>query len=384
MTPTPLRMQWLQTVLGVPLYVLSGVRWLVYLLAAGAILRAASAASSVLPVVAALVAADRARHLRAPRSGAWRSRSSARGCCSLGLRAGDYPRGGSRAPAALARRAGRAPGRARSASPGAPWITYYARALGAKIGHDVDLHTLPPITGMLTIGAGASIEPEVDLSGYWIDGDMLRLGAIRIGADARSAPAAPCCPAPASASAPRSRRVPPCSGACPPASSGPDRPRSASGSSAAWWPEAASAAPPPLAVRPSARPPSALSLLPLVALAVGGVVVALGIRGSATLGEAVARGFGGLVPATLASGLVLAGLVVVLVRLLRIGVREGTFPVRSRIGWQVWSTERLLDLSRTMLFPLYASLVHAGLAADARGEGRPRRRGLDGAAHARR
>ena len=62
-------------------------------------------------------------------------------------------------------------------------------------------------------------------------------------------------------------------------------------------------------------------------------------------------------PATIISGLLLAALVVLSVRLLSIGLREGTVPVRSRIGWQVWSTERLLDLSRTILFPLYASLV---------------------------
>lgn len=37
---------------------------------------------------------------------------------------------------------------------------------------------------MLEIGQGAAIEPEVDLSGYWIDGDVVRIGAIRIGAGA--------------------------------------------------------------------------------------------------------------------------------------------------------------------------------------------------------
>ncbi len=31
--------------------------------------------------------------------------------------------------------------------------------------------------------------------------------------------------------------------------------------------------------------------------------------------------------------------------------------MRSRIGWQVWATERLLDSARTLLFPLYASLL---------------------------
>jgi non-ribosomal peptide synthetase-like protein len=31
--------------------------------------------------------------------------------------------------------------------------------------------------------------------------------------------------------------------------------------------------------------------------------------------------------------------------------------VHSRLGWQVWATERLLDAARTQLFPLYASLL---------------------------
>ncbi len=34
----------------------------------------------------------------------------------------------------------------------APWIRYYARALGAKVGPDVDLHSVPPVTGLLTLG----------------------------------------------------------------------------------------------------------------------------------------------------------------------------------------------------------------------------------------
>ena len=51
-----------------------------------------------------------------------------------------------------------------------------------------------------------------------------------------------------------------------------------------------------------------------------------------------------------------AASVVLLVRLLSIGLDEGTHPVRSRVGWQAWTIERLLDSSRTILFPLYSSL----------------------------
>ena len=66
----------------------------------------------------------------------------------------------------------------------APWVPVYARALGASIGPDVDLHSVPPVTGLLTLEAGASVEPEVDLSGWWIDGDRVHIGAISVGAGA--------------------------------------------------------------------------------------------------------------------------------------------------------------------------------------------------------
>src|SRR6201987_1268333 len=36
---------------------------------------------------------------------------------------------------------------------------------------------------------------------------------------------------------------------------------------------------------------------------------------------------------------------------------EGYHPVRSRVGWQLWATERLMDAARNYLFPIYASLL---------------------------
>ncbi len=44
-------------------------------------------------------------------------------------------------------------------------------------------------------------------------------------------------------------------------------------------------------------------------------------------------------------------LVLVATRLLGLGLREGWHRVDSRIGWQVWATERLLDMARDLLFP---------------------------------
>ncbi len=77
---------------------------------------------------------------------------------------------------------------------GAPYIAWYARLLGAKVARGADLHSLPPVTGHLTVGKGASIEPEVDLTGYWIDGDTLHVGGIRVGRRARVGTRSMLCP----------------------------------------------------------------------------------------------------------------------------------------------------------------------------------------------
>jgi non-ribosomal peptide synthetase-like protein len=61
--------------------------------------------------------------------------------------------------------------------------------------------------------------------------------------------------------------------------------------------------------------------------------------------------------AVIVGGLAYALLVIAFVRGLGVGLREGYYPVRSRIGWQVWMTERILDGARTVLFPVYASLL---------------------------
>lgn len=100
-----------------------------------------------------------------------------------GLKPGTYRRGG---PAHLrvwlAERLAETSGAESQA--GAPWLVYYARALGNSIGKGVDLHSAPPVTGMLTLGHRSTVEPEVDLTGHWIDGDLFHVGPITIGNDA--------------------------------------------------------------------------------------------------------------------------------------------------------------------------------------------------------
>ena len=68
---------------------------------------------------------------------------------------------------------------------GTQWAVRYARLLGCRVGRDVDLHADPPVTGMATFGDGCAVETEVDLSGVWLDGDVLHVGAVSIGSGAR-------------------------------------------------------------------------------------------------------------------------------------------------------------------------------------------------------
>ena len=91
---------------------------------------------------------------------------------------------------------------------GAPWLVYYARALGNDVGKGVDLHSAPPVTGMLTLGHRSSIEPEVDLSGHWIDGDLFHVGTVRSATTPPSGPGPRCCRARWSVRTRMSRPVP--------------------------------------------------------------------------------------------------------------------------------------------------------------------------------
>ena len=85
---------------------------------------------------------------------------------------------------------------------------WYARALGCKIGDEVHLDAMPPVTGLAVIGSGSSIEYEVDLAGHWLDGDTLSIGRITIGANCRGAPDPPSAAVQCSKTDQRSKRAP--------------------------------------------------------------------------------------------------------------------------------------------------------------------------------
>ncbi|MFE3292134.1 Pls/PosA family non-ribosomal peptide synthetase [Rhodococcus sp. NPDC059234] len=275
-----------------------------------------------------------------------------------GLEPGTYPRGGSEHVRLwIAHRLTEASGAANLS--GAPWMIYYARALGAKVGRGVDLHTLPPVTGMLELGDGCSVEPEVDLSGHWIDGDVVHIGEIRIGDGAAVGARSTLLPGTRIG---RNAEVAPGSAVIGRVKAG----QSWAGSPAVKVGKAMHPWPAERPRRATQWVPVygatsvAIAGLPILALAVGIAVIGWGVHDTPDLWSAVLRALAWLPVATLLTLFVFAALTVVAVRALGVGLSEGYHPVRSRVGWQVWATERLLDSARTFLFPLYASLLTPG------------------------
>lgn len=272
-----------------------------------------------------------------------------------GLKPGIYRRGGSQHLRVwLAERIAEASGAENQA--GAPWLVYYARALGNSVGKGVDLHSGPPVTGMLTLGHRSSIEPEVDLCGHWIDGDLFHVGEITVGNDSTIGSRTTLLPG---AVVGKDADVAPGSAVVGKVKNGQywkGSPAVKSGKARHPWPDH----------RPPRRPywvliygvsSLLLGALPLLALAAGLAVLGWAVRDTATLGAAIRAGAPWIPVAALVAAFVYAAITVIVVRLCSIGLREGYHPVRSRVGWQLWTTERLMDAARTYLFPLYAGML---------------------------
>ncbi|MET7283441.1 Pls/PosA family non-ribosomal peptide synthetase [Kribbella sp. NPDC005582] len=352
--PTPPSTQLLQTALTLVLQTVVGVRWLVYLFTLNNLLDQFAGPLPWIRTVSWWWILVGWLLLITP---AGRMGIAVVGARLLlrGLKPGRYPRGGNvHVRLWAAENLADAAGAANLA--GAPWIAYYARALGAKVGRGVDLHTLPPVTGMLTMGRGASIEPEVDLSGYWIDGDQLLVGAISVGADAVIGSRSTLLPG---AEIGRSAEIAAgsaVSGKVPPNERWSGSPAARVGRARHPWPEERPARA-PWWVAAYGVQSAIMSLLPVAAAAAALFVLGRALQGTQTLSDAAVRALAAVPLMTLVGFVTLAVLTLIGVRLLGIGIKPGHYPVRSRIGWQVWATERLLDTARTLLFPLYASLA---------------------------
>jgi len=178
--PVPRRAQLVQLLVLIPLFTLVGLRWTVGLLALGNVLRHAGGYAWA-PTASWWWVGAGAVALFSPPG---RLAIAAGGARLLlrGVGPGRYPRGGSvHLRLWTAERLADYSG---ATTLSGSWLLRYARALGAKVGPEVDLQTLPPVTGLLKLGRGCAVESEVDLSGYWLDGDWLEIGPVKVGAGA--------------------------------------------------------------------------------------------------------------------------------------------------------------------------------------------------------
>jgi non-ribosomal peptide synthetase-like protein len=200
------------------------------------------------------------------------------------------------------------------------------------------------------------VEPEVDLTGHWIDGDLFHVGPITVGNDSTIGARTALLPG---AVVGKDADVAPGSAVVRKVKNGQywkGSPAVKSGKARHPWPDH--------------RPPRAahwvaiygvssllLGALPLMALGAGLAILAWVVRDTATLGEAVRVAAPWIPATTLVAAALYAITTVVGVRVLSLGLREGYHPVRSRVGWQLWATERLMDAARNYLFPLYAGML---------------------------
>ncbi|MEU3482017.1 Pls/PosA family non-ribosomal peptide synthetase [Streptomyces sp. NPDC033753] len=351
-TPVPLRSQVTQTLLLLPLFTLPGLRWTVALLALGNVLHRFGPYPWAPTASWWLVAAGAALLYSPP----GRLALAAGGARLLlrGLTPGRYPRGGAVhlrlwTAERLAEQSG-------ATSLTGAWLQRYARALGAKVGPETDLHSLPPVTGMLKLGRGCAVESEVDLCGHWLDGDRLVIGPVKVGAGAVVGTRSILFPG---ARVGKRAEVAPGSavtGQIPTGQRWAGAPAVKLGKAKHNW--------------PGDRPPRAahwramygatglgLTVLPLLAALPALLVAGLFVPAGAGLAEALRGALTAVVPAALAFGLAYALLLLVSVRLLSLNLRTGTHPTHSRVGWQAWTVTQLMDRSRETLFPLYAGLI---------------------------
>ncbi|HEX2706136.1 MAG TPA: phosphopantetheine-binding protein, partial [Candidatus Lustribacter sp.] len=329
--PVPRRSRVAQLLIGIPLSALTGLQWLSLLAAANNLVQAATDVpwAPTAPWWAVIVA--------------WlvlitpvgRMAISAIGARLLlrGLEPGSYPRGGHvHLRLWTAERLAEAVGAASMA--GAPWIIYYARALGATVGSGVDLHTLPPVTGMLTLGDGCSIEPEVDLAGHWLDGDQVHIGRVWVGPGATVGGRSTLGPGTRIGAGAEISPGSGVSGKVPAGELWTGSPAVRQGKAGTEF--------------PTQRPARAvhwvagygvssvlLAGVPLVSALPALWLLLHAAAGRSSLGSALVAASVWTPVATLAGLTTLALLTILAVRLLGLGVRPGYHPVRRRVGFQV-------------------------------------------------
>lgn len=239
---------------------------------------------------------------------------------------------------------------------GAVLMKWYARLLGARIGKNVDLHSLPPLTGHLRLGNGCSIEPEVGLTGHWLDGDRVHIGAIEVGKNARVGARSTLTPGAIVGNGAEIAAGSAVFGQVPAGERWSGAPAAPLGPARGPW-EGAAPADNKAWLAAYGAMGVLISLLPVIAAACGIATAWPFLHRTDSLGSAAISTLAVSPLIAIVGYAVLVLLVLALVRALGLRLEGGHYPVLSAPSWKVWSTIRVLDEARTWLFPLYAGAL---------------------------
>ncbi|MEV7599050.1 Pls/PosA family non-ribosomal peptide synthetase [Kitasatospora sp. NPDC089797] len=348
--PTPRSAGFWQTLMLLAMFGLSGLRWVVVLIAVDNLMGSNipwAPHSSWWPVVAGAVLFYSAPGRTLLAAGGAR-------LLTAGIRPGSHPRGGQvhlRLWAAERYTAMFGTGNLT----GTPWAARYARMLGCRVGKGVQLHTAPPVTGLARIGDGATLEPEADIVGWWLDGDILQLGHIEIGEGASIGHRATLMPG---ARIGAGAEIAPGScvtGAVPAGEHWHGSPARPSGEARTPWPTA-----PAKASRVWNLAYGfafvLFGLAPVIAALPALFVIYPLVDTQRTLGSALLQVLPLTVPLAALSFLCYAALIALLIRLFSLPLRPGFHPATGRVAFCAWAVSHLSDGARRALFPFYASL----------------------------
>ncbi len=240
---------------------------------------------------------------------------------------------------------------------GTPWADRYARLVGANVGKGARLATVPPAGALLHIGDGATVESNVDMRGWWIDGQELVIGEIRIGAGARIASRVLLNPGAVVGDGAELEPGTVISGEVPAGERWGGAPARRLGTAGDSWP---AEAPKTSGAGGWAWLFGASIVLELV-IEIAAFAPAIGLL--ALLGSELPTLQTSLVYIVFEAAVVTAItvpltaiLIALTLRLVWRLVQPGWYDEHSPVGWALWFGEELKQSSSTMLFPLYASL----------------------------
>lgn len=228
---------------------------------------------------------------------------------------------------------------------GTVWCRMYARLLGCRVEDHVQLHALPPTTGLGTFGRGCAVEPEVDLNGWWLDGDVLHVGTVAVEDGARIGTRSILMP---NTVVQAFANVP--SGVCVrgtvSSQSNLSQSHAPEMTSEPFWTQ----------IRHTLTL-LLLDLLPVVSFApVWGLAAAL-TPDYNDLGALLVALLKVTVPGAVLGILLYAAVIIILVRLASLMITSGRYPWHGRAAWGAWLIRALMLDARTLLFPIYASLL---------------------------